>query len=75
MDKRKFNDLQERAKAYPFKATTPVTTKIDPRSVENLLGDVDFIRLPDLKGNNVWHFMRKSQRDWFIRRYMMVNIK
>lgn len=64
--RKKFAELEEKAKAYPFKAITEVTDRIDPVRWENEAG-ADFMRLPDLKGNNIWHFKKKRDRDYFVR--------
>lgn len=65
---RKFKELEEKAQAYPFKAITEVTDRIDPITWDQETG-AEFMRLPDLKGNNIWHFKKKRDRDFFVHKH------
>lgn len=69
--RRILKELDEKTKAYPFKATAPVGTGIDPKR----LGDghtyegAFFMRTPLSTKINLWHFKAERARDAFIQKF------
>lgn len=57
------------AKLYPHYATTPVSSRIDPRAVQAADKYGNFMRLPLGRGLNRWCFENDARKDSFIHDY------